>query len=512
MNILLLYPKFPPSFWSFDKTIALKGKKAFMPPLGLITIAAMLPKDWEVTLVDRNIREVSRKEWARADLVMISGMIAQRADFTAQIKAARAFGKPVAVGGPYVSSSPEHFEAAGADFIVRGEGELTIPFLVRALKQGQTSGHFSADGEKPDMSLAPLPRYDLLDMDAYSVMPVQFSRGCPFSCEFCDIIVLYGRKVRTKSNAQVLAELDLLYDLGWRDMVFLVDDNFIGNKTRVKELLNELHPWMVKKGYPFSFNTEASVNLAADRDLMDLMVLCNFGSVFVGIETPDEESLKLTGKTQNTRDALQDSVRKIMDAGIRVMAGFIIGFDNEAPGAGERIVSFVEEAAIPIAAFSMLQVLPGTALEKRLLAEERLSDRSGDISYSTLINFRPSRPVDEIAREFMDGFWKLYDPAAYIDRVYRCYKILGKVRFPPKNREHNKIKAQDIKAMFILLWRLGIRYPCRKKFWMRLLCILKENPGGLVSFLSVLAQLEHFMAYRKIVRDQIQAQLSGMTS
>ena len=247
-------------------------------------------------------------------------------------------------------------------------------------------------------------------------------------------------------------------------MVFLVDDNFIGNKTRVKELLNALYPWMVKKGYPFSFNTEASVNLAADRDLMDLMVLCSFASVFVGIETPDEESLKLTGKTQNTRDALQDSVRKIMDAGIRVMAGFIIGFDNEAPGAGERIVSFVEEAAIPIAAFSMLQVLPGTALEKRLLAEGRMSDRSGDISYTTLTNFTPSRPVDEIAREFMDGFWMLYNPAAYIDRVYRCYKILGKVKFPPKNREHHKIKAQDIKAMFILLWHLGIRSPCRKKF------------------------------------------------
>ena len=507
MNILLLYPKFPPSFWSFDKTIALMGKKAFMPPLGLITVAAMLPLHWECRLVDCNVREVSGEDWDWADLVMISGMIAQRKDFMVQIKTARDRGKRSAVGGPYVSSCPEHFEAAGADFIVMDEGELTVPLLVRALEQGQTSGRFSAQGQRPDMSMTPLPRYDLLTMDAYSVMPVQFSRGCPFKCEFCDIIVLYGQKVRTKSNAQVLAELNRLFDLGWRDMVFLVDDNFIGNKKRVKGLLQDLLPWMQEKGYPFSFNTEASVNLASDRELMDLMVRCNFGSVFVGIETPDEESLKITGKTQNMQGSLLDSVRKIMDAGIRVMAGFIIGFDNEAPGAGERIVSFVEQAAIPIAAFSMLQVLPGTALEKRLLAEGRMSDRSGDISYSTLINFTPSRPVAEIAREFMDGFWALYEPETYIDRVYRCYRILGKVDFPPKNREHNKIGYKGIKALLVLIWRLGVRSSYRKKFWQRLFNVLRENPGGLASFLSVLAQLDHFMAYRQVVRDQIQAQL-----
>lgn len=511
MKILLLYPEFQKSFWSFEKTIALMGKKAFMPPLGLVTIAAILPQTWEFRLVDQNVQEVGQDDWEWADLVMISGMIAQRRDFMSLIKRAKTFGKPVAVGGPFVSSSPELFEAAGADFIVRDEGEITLPLLVQALEAGQASGVFTSDGEKPDIASTPVPRYDLLEMDAYSVMPVQFSRGCPFNCEFCDIIVLYGRKVRTKTNAQVLAELDRLYELGWRDMIFLVDDNFIGNKRRVKELLTDLHPWLVEKGYPFSFNTEASVNLASDQELMDLMVLCNFGSVFVGIETPDQESLEITGKVQNTRTPLLESVNRITRSGIRVMAGFIIGFDNESKGAGERIVSFVEAAAIPIAAFSMLQVLPGTALETRLRKEGRLSDRSGDINYTTLLNFTPSRPVQDIATEFMDGFWQLYDPSAYINRVYRCYRILGEVDWPSKNRRHNTVGYREIRAICLLFWRLGVQYACRKTFWCRLAGILKHNPGGLASYLSVLGQLEHFMDYRQRVRIEIQEQLGKLS-
>jgi len=508
MKILLLYPIFPKSFWSFEKAIALIGKKAFMPPLGLITIAAMLPEKWDIKLVDLNLRPATEAEWDWADMVMMSGMIVQRKDFMARIKEAKSRGKKVVVGGPYVSSCPELFEAAGADFIVQDEGEITLPMLIRAIENGAESGRFTSGGNKPDMSTTPVPRYDLLEIDAYSVMPVQFSRGCPFNCEFCDIIVLYGRKVRTKLPEQVLAELEFLYELGWREMVFLVDDNFIGNKHRVKEMLTQLKPWLEKRGYPFSFNTETSIDLALDRELMALMVACNFGSVFVGIETPDQDSLEMTGKIQNTRTPLAVSVRKIMDSGIRVMAGFIIGFDGETKGAGNRIVSFVEESAIPIAAFSMLQALPGTALSKRLEKENRMLEKSGDINYTTLINFIPSRPVDEIAKEFMDGFWDLYDPKTFIKRVYRCYRILGEVTFPKKEKGHTKTGKKEIRALWTIFRRLGIIYSCRVTFWKSFFGILIHNPRGLGSYLSVIGQIEHFLEYREMVRDQIQQQLS----
>jgi radical SAM superfamily enzyme YgiQ (UPF0313 family) len=251
-----------------------------------------------------------------------------------------------------------------------------------------------------------------------------FLVGCPFQCEFCDIIVLYGRKPRTKTPAQLLAELERLYELGWRRSIFMVDDNFIGNKRNVKLFLKELKPWMVEHGYPFSFRHRSLIDLAKDQELMDMMVSCNFGAVFLGIETPDEESLTLTQKYQNTRDSLSDSVYAITRTGLRVMAGFIIGFDGEKPGAGDRIVQFVEKTAIPTALFSMLQALPDTALWHRLKKEGRLRSESADIHQTTLMNYVPTRPLEEIAREYIDAFWKLYDPERFLDRTYRHFRIL----------------------------------------------------------------------------------------
>src|ERR687886_1236274 len=357
MRVLLLYPLFPKSFWSFDKALELVGRMVSIPPLGMITVAAILPQTWEFRLVDRNVRFETEADWAWADLVIISGMIVQKPDLLHQIREAKRRGKLVAAGGPYLTSVPEVAQEAGVDFLVLDEGEITLPLLVEALERGETSGVFRANGEKPDVTSTPIPRYDLLDMKAYSDMSVQFSRGCPFQCEFCDIIVLYGRKPRTKPPAQFLAELQCLYDLGWRRSVFLVDDNFIGNKRNVKLLLRELGPWMAQHDYPFRLSTEASVDLAQDDELLDLMVKANFGGVFLGIETPDTDSLSLTQKFQNTRNSLIESVEKINQSGMRVMAGFIIGFDGEKPGAGRRIIDFVEATAIPLAVFGMLQAL-----------------------------------------------------------------------------------------------------------------------------------------------------------
>ncbi|MBD3883082.1 B12-binding domain-containing radical SAM protein [Phormidium tenue FACHB-886] len=503
MRVLLLYPRFPKSFWSFEKVLELVKLKALMPPLGLATVAAILPQDWEFKLVDRNIEAVTDADWEWADLIILSAMIVQKTDFLAQIQEAKRRGKRVAVGGPYATALPHEAEAAGADYLILDEGEITLPLFIKAIAQGESGGIFRADGKKPDVTTTPIPRFDLLDFSAYDNMSVQFSRGCPFQCEFCDIIVLYGRKPRTKTPEQFLAELDRLYELGWRRTVFLVDDNFIGNKRNVKLLLKALKPWMAAHDYPFHFNTEASVDLANDPELMELMVDCNFNAVFLGIETPDEASLTLTQKFQNTRDSLSDSVDAITRAGLRVMAGFIIGFDGEKPGAGDRIVQFVEKTAIPTALFSMLQALPDTALWHRLEREGRMRG-DGNINQTTLMNFLPTRPIEDITREYIDAFWQLYDPAAYLDRTYRHFRKLGA---PRHQLSVQKPDWTSVQALLIVCWRQGIRRKTRWRFWLNLISIWRHNPRVWDHYLSVCAASEHFLEYRQIVRTQLETQL-----
>ncbi|MBW4578117.1 MAG: B12-binding domain-containing radical SAM protein [Tildeniella nuda ZEHNDER 1965/U140] len=507
MRVLLLYPLFPKSFWSFDKALELVGRKVSLPPLSLTTVAAILPQTWEFRLVDRNIRYESDADWYWADLVIISGMIVQKPDMLYLIESAKRRGKLVAVGGPYVTSVPEAAQAAGVDFLVLDEGEITLPMLVEALERGETSGVFRADGEKPAVTDTPVPRFDLLELDAYGDMSVQFSRGCPFQCEFCDIIVLYGRKPRTKTPAQLLAELQTLYDLGWRRTIFVVDDNFIGNKRNVKLMLKELAPWMKAHGYPFSLSTEASVDLAQDQELLDLMIAANFTAVFLGIETPDTDSLSMTQKFQNTRNSLVEAVQTINRTGLRVMAGFIIGFDGEKTGAGDRIIDFVEATAIPQALFSMLQALPNTALWHRLEKEGRLraGDGEANIHQTTLTNFVPTRPLEEIAREYVRCFWELYEPDRYLARVYRHFLVMT----PSPNKKKFKLPGLvDIRAMLTICWRQGIQRNTRWQFWRQFVSILRRNPGVFKHYLTNCALLEHFIDYREIVRDEIYTKLT----
>ena len=504
MRVLLVYPVFPPTFWSYEKILELVNRKVLLPPLGLVTVAAILPQEWEFKLVDRNIRAVTEAEWEWAEIVMLSAMIVQKNDLLEQIQEAKKRGKLVAVGGPYPTSVPFEAQDAGADFLILDEGEITLPMFVEAIGKGETRGTFRAQ-EKPAVTQTPIPRYDLLELDAYDSMSVQFSRGCPFQCEFCDIIVLYGRRPRTKTPAQLLKELDYLYELGWRRGVFMVDDNFIGNKRNVKLLLKELKIWQAEHQYPFRFNTEASVDLAADPELMDLMVECNFDAVFLGIETPDEDSLQLTKKFQNTRSSLTDTVDKIIRAGLRPMAGFIIGFDGEKKGADSRMINFVEQAAIPTAMFGMLQALPHTALWNRLEKEGRLRDNTKqDINQTTLINFVPTRPIEELAREYIEAFWTLYDPEIFLDRTYRCFLKLG----PPKCSTTLKIPSWvDVRALGIVIVRQGVKRSTRWKFWHHLFSILWHNPSVWEHYLTLCAHNEHFLEYRQIVRDQIEQQL-----
>ncbi|MGA1408252.1 MAG: B12-binding domain-containing radical SAM protein [Prochlorotrichaceae cyanobacterium] len=505
MRALLLYPLFPPTFWSYEKILELVNRKVLLPPLGLITVAGILPQTWEFKLVDRNIRSVTEAEWDWAEIVIISGMIVQRGDLLEHIREAKRRDKLVAVGGPYATSVPDEVQEAGADFLILDEGELTIPMFLEALEKGETQGIFRTT-EKPDVTTTPVPRYDLLELDAYDSMSVQFSRGCPFQCEFCDIIVLYGRKPRTKSVDQLLKELDYLYELGWRRAVFMVDDNFIGNKRNVKLFLKELKVWQEKHQYPFGFNTEASVDLADDPELMELMLECNFDAVFLGIETPDEGSLEFTKKFQNTRSPLTEAVERIMKAGLRPMAGFIIGFDGEKKGAGDRIINFVENTAIPTAMFGMLQALPHTALWHRLEKEGRLLKNNGkqDINQSSLMNFVPTRPLEEIVEEYISTFWELYEPKRYLDRVYRCFLKLGQ----PKCHPPAKLPQwRDLRALAIVIWRQGIKRNTRWIFWHHLFGIFKHAPALWEQYLTMCAHNEHFLFYRQIVREQIELQL-----
>ncbi|NBO27928.1 MAG: DUF4070 domain-containing protein [Synechococcaceae bacterium LLD_019] len=518
MRTLFVYPEFPKTFWSYEKILELVNRKVLLPPLGLVTVAALLPQQWQMKLVDRNVREVTEEEWNWAELVVISGMIVQKSDMAVQIAKAKERGLPVAVGGPFASSTPDAPELNLADFKVLDEGEITLPMFIEAIERGDTNGRFSSNGEKPDVTSTPVPRFDLLELDAYDSMSVQFSRGCPFQCEFCDIIVLYGRKPRTKNPEQLIAELQALYDLGWRRSIFLVDDNFIGNKRNAKLLLPAMREWLSERGYPFSFATEASVDLAADEELLQLMAECRFESVFLGIETPDEASLSVAGKHQNTRSSLEEAVDRITSYGIRVMAGFIIGFDGEEAGAGDRIVRFVSLTGIPAAMMGMLQALPNTGLWHRLEKEGRLIQEKADakgVNQTNLLNFVPTRPIREIANEYVQAFCQLYEPNAYIDRVTHYYLKMGKPRWhafykAEKSDQSSLPSFTDIRALSIVVWRQGFKRNTRFRFWKSLAIIAMRNPILLEQFLVVLAHNEHFQEYRGVVTKEIQDQMAAL--
>jgi radical SAM superfamily enzyme YgiQ (UPF0313 family) len=514
MNVLLVYPRFPKTYWSFHGVLELLGRQVLLPPLGLITVAALLPADWALKLIDCNSREVTRDDWAWADLVICSAMLVQKQDLARQIELAKDANCPVAVGGPFVSSTPDAPELMAADYLILDEGEITIPLFLQALASGETSGRFTAAGEKPDVALSPIPRFDLLDLGAYSLMAVQFSRGCPFQCEFCDIIVLYGRKPRTKSPQQLLAELEALHTLGWRGEIFLVDDNFIGNKRNVKALLPELHAWQEHRHFPFVFTTEASIDLAADQSLMELMVACGFRRVFLGIETPDQASLLVAQKHQNMRSPLVEAVQAITASGLEVMAGFILGFDGEQAGAGSRIVEFVEQTAIPLAMVGILQAFPHTALWHRLDQEGRLIKAADEFDQGVqthLLNFRPTRPMAEIAQEFLAAFRLLYDPHRYMRRVYRYSLKLAEGR-PHSRGQRNQPRPWTqgsglLRGLLTLIWRQGLWRDTRWLFWRQLAAMAWRYPGGLDNYLWLLMLNEHFIDYQQLVQDQIEAQL-----
>ncbi|MBD2295551.1 DUF4070 domain-containing protein [Anabaena sphaerica FACHB-251] len=505
MKALLLWPIMPNSFWSYQETLDLAGLGATNPPLGLITVAAMLPSDWEIRLSDRNVRLETDADWQWCDMVIISAMIIQKQDFSELIQKGKKLGKKVAVGGPFATSVPEFALEAGADYLILDEGECTIPMFLAALEQGEEKGIFRSI-EKPDVTQTPIPRFDLLDLNAYYAITVQFSRGCPFQCEFCDIITLFGRKPRTKTPEQILAELEVLYQMGWHRYIFIVDDNFIGNKRNAKVFLRELIPWMEKRNYPFSLITEASLNLAEDDELLELMVKAGFVMVFMGIETPDIASLVGVNKEQNTRSSLVESCDKITIAGLQIMSGFILGFDNEKQGAGKRIQEFVEATNIPQAHLSLLQALPNTAMWTRLQQEGRLIDGLGKYftSQKSLMNFAPTRPMTEIVNEFIETFWNLYEPLPYLKRTFRHFQ-----KMPNWRPQHNRILTKaEWGFLMAICWRQGILRSTRFYFWWQLMIIGFSKPNLLYEYLITLGIGEHFFTLRREVKAELEAELA----
>jgi radical SAM superfamily enzyme YgiQ (UPF0313 family) len=506
MKVLLIWPILPNSFWSYQATLDMAGLRTTNPPLGLITVAAMLPPDWELRLVDRNVRLETEEDWDWCDMVLISAMIVQKQDLRELIQKGVALGKKVAVGGPYPTSVPEFALDAGAQYLILDEGEHTVPLFLEALERGEERGVFRSV-EKPDVTRTPMPRFDLLDLDAYLAVTLQFSRGCPFQCEFCDIISLYGRKPRTKTPEQMLKEFDALYETGWRRLVFVVDDNFIGNKRNAKMFLRELIPWMQAHHYPFMLITEASLNLAEDDELIDLMVQAGFRMVFMGIETPDMDSLAVAHKEQNTRRSLIESCHKITEAGIQIMSGFILGFDGEKTGAGYRIQQFVEETGIPQAHLGLLQALPNTAMWQRLKREDRLYqevDSSGP--QKSLMNFEPTRPLQEVVMEFVEAFWQLYEPMAYLKRTFHHFSMMG-TRRPPSQYP---LTQKEWRLILGVCWRQGIVRSTRLRFWWQLLVMTVRKPNLLFDYVAALAFGEHFFTFRHEVRSSLVSKLEQL--
>jgi radical SAM superfamily enzyme YgiQ (UPF0313 family) len=489
MNTLMVYPEFPDTFWSFKHALPFQGRRSAYPPLGLLTVASMLPSSWTKRVVDLNVRRLKDSELDWADVVFFSGMMVQGPSMREQIARCKQRGLRTVVGGPVTSAG--HASIAEADHVVEGEAEELVPLLAADLERGEARAHYKSP-QLPDLTRVPLPQLDLISLRSYSAMAVQYSRGCPFTCEFCDIIEIYGRRPRTKTPEQVCAELDLLYESRWRGSVFLVDDNFIGNKKNVRILLPRLVEWMRNHKFPFSLYTEASLNLAEDEDLLRLMQEAHFTRLFLGIETPVEESLKETTKFQNLRKDLLESVRLIQSHGMEVMAGFIVGFDHDPPDVFERQIQFIREAAIPLSMVGLLTALPNTQLWRRLKEEGRLLKESLGNNTVAELNFIPKMKMDELLAGYRRILKTIYGPSEYFNRSLASLNHLGEsARLP--------IVFSDLMAVARSLWWQGLRSNYRIEYWKYLARALTRHREHLDKALRLAILGHHFFELIRFV-------------
>jgi radical SAM superfamily enzyme YgiQ (UPF0313 family) len=491
MRTLLINPAFPDSYWSGRFSLRFARRRSLLPPLGLITVAAMLPKSWESRLVDLDVEPLSDEQIRWADVVMLSGMLVQRPSLHEVLARCRKLGVRTVVGGPYATALPQELDAA--DHVVVGEGEEVVPLLAADLEAGKALHLYREGSSKPDMTEAPLPRFDLLKRGAYHQMSLQYSRGCPFTCEFCDIIVMYGRKPRTKTAPQVIRELEAIRDTGFAGDVFFVDDNFIGNKPAVKAVLPEIAAWRRREQPPLEFYTEASVNLADDTELVDLMTRAGFSAVFMGIETPSAEGLKETKKFQNLRRDLKDQVHGLLDRGLDVWAGFILGFDSDGPESFDRMIQFIQNAAIPYAMIGVLSALPNTPLYARLEKEGRLRPEvSGD--QFGLTNVVTRMPAHQMLTGYRRVLETLYHPETYFDR---CRENL--TRWKPVSGCLRPLGLRDFHSGVRALWGQGFTGRYRRAYWNFLHWVLRHHPDKVGRAVAQAAAGHHYITYTRNV-------------
>lgn len=502
IKALMIWPRFPPSFWGFEGVLEIIPERAMTPPLGLITVAALCPPAWELRLIDRAFEDLTDDELLWADLVMISAMHAQRFDAMEVLARARALGRRTIIGGPWASSDPDA-ALQEADHVLAGEAEDIFASIATDLEQG-TARKLYQPSDKPDLARSPVPRFDLLRRDKYLSMPVQFSRGCPFQCEFCDIITIYGRKPRTKSSAQLICELEELRSLGWTKEVFIVDDNFIGNGPAALQLVRALAVWQNSNGRPFSLYTEASIDLADRPELLKAMVEANFLYVFIGIETPSADALKHARKFQNLRKDNLVQIRAIQEAGLWVLGGFIVGFDSDDETIFDRQFQFIEQSAIAWAMTGVLMAPPTTALYHRLEREGRLHQHSRATSNFSPPNFDTVLPTVVLLRGLADLLRRLYEPDVFLSRSQRSLEAWCP---DPRQKAPETPFFLMLRVWLTSMWKQGLRSSYRKAYWRftwSLLSKWRHQPAKLWIGFSILVSAHHFVPYAQEVAEELE--------
>ena len=458
MNILLLYPEYPETFWNFKHALKFISKKATEPPLGLQTISAMLPGNWDKKLVDMNITKLKDNDVIWADYVFLSAMSIQKKSVYSILEKCKQLNTKVVAGGPLFTAESEEFP--NVDYLVLNEAEITLPLFLKDLENGCAKHVYSTE-DFADITTTPVPDWSLVDMKKYASMDIQFSRGCPYNCDFCEIVQLYGRKVRTKNSEQVINELEALYSTGWRSGVFFVDDNFIGNKKVLKrKILPAIIKWMAEKKNPFSFSTEASINLADDSELMNLMAEAGFDSVFIGIESPNAESLAESNKVQNKNRNMVESVHKIQEKGIMVKGGFIIGFDNDPPKIFNKIIDFIQESVIINAMIGLLNAPKGTSLYKRLNAEGRILSNIGGNNTDLITNIKTKMDYESLVEGYKNVVKNIYSPKVYYNRVMKYLR-----QYKPVSKKSLKFHVGLFKPLLKTTFFLGIVGKERWYYW-----------------------------------------------
>lgn len=496
MKALLVYPTYPESFWSFKHALKFIGKKAAHPPLGLLTVASLMPAEWDKRLVDMNVRKLRDKDLRWADCVFISAMTIQRDSVRQVVARCRALGVKTVAGGPLFTMEPEDFP--DIDHLVLNEAEVTFPQFLEDLASGNAK-HIYADSRRPSLDLTPVPAWNLINPRNYAALSMQYSRGCPYDCEFCDITSLYGRKPRLKSVEQFLSELEAIYQRGWKGNVFIVDDNFIGNKVRLKrEILPALIDWSEKHRHAFWFNTEASINLADDEEMMALMARAGFTSVFIGIETPSEESLTECNKFNNLNRDLIGSVKRIQRYGMQVSGGFIVGFDSDTPTIFERQINFIQQSGIITAMVGLLNAPKGTRLYERLKQENRLLHSFSGNNTDIAINFIPKMNPQKLFEGYKRIVDTIYAPHAYYQRVLEFFKDYK----PQQKKSISMMRLCYVKAVFQAMLLLGVLEKERRQYWKLLLHTLRRYPGFLPEAITFAIYGYHFRKTYRLMTQQ----------